>query len=90
MSTQKTRDAVVAYAAPACVARFEREPNAAATWQMLKKTHEWEQSDLVVKDGWVAEPGQKLDSDTANAIADACATKILALKTLDGVKLSSK
>lgn len=90
MSTQKARDAVVAYATPVCMARFERQPNAVSAWQTLKKTDEWNQGDLVVKDGWVAEPGQKLDPDTANAIANTCATKILALKTLGGVKLSLK
>jgi len=90
ITTQKAQDAVVAYATPVCVARFERQPNAASAWQTLKKTDEWNRSDLVVKDGWVAEPGQKLDSDSANAIADTCATKILALKTLGGVKLSLK
>lgn len=90
MSGQKAQDAVVAYAAPVCVARFEQQPNAIAAWQTLKKTDEWDQSDLVVKKGWVAEPGQELDSDTENAIASSCATKILALKTLGGVNLSLK
>ncbi len=90
MSTQKAHDAVVAYATPACVARFERQPNAVAAWETLKKTDEWSRGDLVVKDGWVAEPSQKLDSDTANAVASTCATKILALKTLAGVQLGLK
>ena len=90
MSTQKAQDAVVAYATPVCVARFERQPNAVEAWKTLKKTDEWNQGDLVVKDGWVAEPSQKLDSNTANAVANSCATKILALKTLWGVQLSLK
>ena len=90
MATQKAQDAVVAYATPACLARFEREPNAAIAWRGLQKTDSWSRNDLVVKDGWVGEPSQKLDSDTANAIADSCATQILSLKTLNGVKLSSE
>jgi len=90
LATRKAQDAVVAYATPACVARFERQPNAIAAWKTLKKTDEWQRGDLVVKDGWVAEPSQKLDSDTASAIASTCATKILALKTLEGAKLSLK
>jgi hypothetical protein len=90
MATQQAQDAVVAYATPACVARFERQPNAAAAWQGLQKADSWNRNDLVVKDGWVGEPSQKLDSDIANAIADSCATQILALKTLNGVKLSSE
>jgi len=90
MSTQKAQDAVVAYATPACVARFERQPNAVAAWETLKKTDDWDRGDLVVKDGWVAEPGQKLDSNTANAVANTCATKILAFKTLGGVQLGLK
>ena len=90
MSTQKAQDAVVAYATPACVARFERQPNAVAAWETFKKTDEWSRGDLVVKDGWVAEPSQKLDFNTANAVASTCATKILALKTLAGVQLGLK
>jgi len=90
IATKKAQDAVVAYATPVCVARFEHQPNAVSAWHTLKKTDEWNQSDLVVKDGWVAEPNQKLDPNTASAIGDACATKILALKTLGGVKLSLK
>jgi len=89
MSTQKAQDAVVAYATPACVARFERQPNAVAAWDALKKTEDWSRGDLVVKDGWVAEPSQKIDSDTANAVASTCATQILALKTLGGVQLGA-
>lgn len=90
MATQKAEDAVVAYATPACVARFERQPNAVAAWETLKKTDDWNRGDLVVKDGWVAEPSQKLDSGTANAVANTCATQILSLKTLAGEKLSLK
>jgi len=88
MAARKAQDAVVAYATPACVARFERQPNAAAAWAELKKTDDWNRSGVVVKDGWAAEPSQKLDSDTANAVAGACAEKIVALTTLGGVKLS--
>jgi len=90
LATQKANDAVVAYATPVCVARFEAQPNAVAAWETLKNTDEWNRDDMLVKDGWVGEPGQKLDADTGKTIADACSTKILALKTLDGVQLSSK
>ena len=90
ISTQKAQDALIAYATPACVARFERQPNAVAAWEALKKTDDWSRGELVVKDGWVTGPGQKLNSDTAKAVASACATKILALKTLAGVQLGLK
>lgn len=90
MSTQKAQDAVVAYATPVCVARFEQQPNAVAAWQTLKKADDWNRGDLVVKDGWVAEPGQKLDDNIANAVASNCAEKIMSLKTLAGVQLDTK
>ncbi len=91
MSAQKTQDAVVAYATPACVARFERQPNAVAAWKTLNKTEEWGRSEVIEKGGWIAEPGQKLDStDIAGTIARNCATQLIELKTLGGVKLSTK
>jgi len=90
LSTQKARDAVVAYATPVCVARFEQQPNAVAAWETLKKTEDWSRGDLIVKDGWVAEPSQKLDDDIANAVASNCAEKIMALKSLAGVQLGMK
>ncbi len=89
MATQKANDAVVSYATPVCVDRFEHQPNAVAAWEALKKTDDWSRSDLIAKQGWVGEPGQKLDADTTKTIADACSTKLLALKTLAGVQLSS-
>jgi hypothetical protein len=48
----------------------------------------WNLSDVVRKAGWIKLPGQKLDSDLADAIAAACAPKILALSKINGVKLS--
>jgi len=90
LSDQKVQDALVAYATPACVSRFERQPNAVAAWETLKKTDDYNRGDLVVKDGWVTGQGQKLNSDTAKAVATSCATQILALKTLAGVQLGLK
>ncbi len=88
--TQKAQDAVVAYATPVCVARFEQQPNAVAAWQTLKKTEDWNRGDTIVKDGLVAEPDQKLDDNIANAVASNCAEKIMELKTLAGVQLDTK
>ena len=90
MSAQKAQDAVVAYATPVCVARFEQQPNAVAAWQTLKKTEDWNRGDTIVKDGLVAEPDQKLDDNIANAVASNCAEKIMELKTLAGVQLDTK
>jgi len=90
MSSQKAQDAVVAYATPVCVARFEQQPNAVAAWQTLKKTEDWNRGDTIVKDGLVAEPNQKLDDGIANAVASNCAEKIMALKTIAGVQLDTK
>jgi hypothetical protein len=89
MAQEQAQKAVVAYAAPACVARFERQPNAVAEWKTLKSTDTWSLTDAVRKAGWVGLPGQKLDSDLADAIANSCAPKILALTEINGVKLTA-
>jgi hypothetical protein len=87
MANEQAQKAVVAYAAPACVARFERQPDAVAEWRTLNRTEIWSQRDVVRDAGWVALPGQKLDPDLADAIANSCAPKILALTEIKGVKL---
>ena len=90
MADNQTQSAVVAAASPYCVSRFELQANAVTSWQALKKAADnYSQDDYIKKGGWEELPGQKLDDDTASAISDACATKLLALKQLDGVTLSS-
>jgi len=90
LADNQTQTAVVAAATPYCVSRFEQQPNAVASWQLLKKSaSDYDQSDYVKKGGWATLSGQKPDSDITSAVADACATQLLALKELDGVKLSS-
>ncbi len=90
MAQQSAELAVVAATSPFCVARFEQQANAVAAWQKLKKSADnYNQDDFLVKGGWTAAPDTKAGSDFANAIADNCATKLLALKQLDGTKLSS-
>ncbi len=87
MAAQQTQEAVVAYATPACVARFEKQPNAIDAWKALEKTDEWTRSDAIKKGGWITEPGQKLDSDIQDAIANSCASQLLALTELNGTPL---
>jgi hypothetical protein len=90
MAQQQTQAAVVAAVSPYCLSRFEQQPNAAAVWKKLKASAaNYNQDDFLVKGGWTALPGSKLDTDTARAVADNCATELLALKELGGVKLSS-
>jgi hypothetical protein len=90
LADNQTQAAVVAAASPYCVARFEQQPNAVASWQALKKSAaDYDQSDYIEKGGWAALPNQKPDSDMTAAVADACATQLLALKQLDGVTLTS-
>ncbi len=90
MADNETQSAVIAATAPYCVERFEQQANAVVAWQKLKKSADnYNQDDFLVKGGWTAAPGAKPNSDFANAIADTCATKLLALKQLDGTKLSS-
>ena len=90
LADDQVQTAIVAAATPYCVARFERQPSAVASWQALKKSaDDYDQSDYIVKGGWATMPGQKSDSDITSAIANACATRLLALTELNGTKLSS-
>lgn len=82
--------AVVAYATPACVDRFEAQPGAVAAWKTLKKSEDWSRPDAISKGGWVAMPGQKIDPLMGDAIANACASRLVALKQMDGIILSQK
>jgi len=90
MASDKAQAAVVAVASPFCVARFEQQANAVASWQALKKSAaDYSQDDFIKKGGWEALPGEKIDSDVADAIASACATNLLNLKAINGVKLDT-
>ena len=89
-AAKQAQAAVVAYATPACVDRFESQPNAVAAWTALKKSEDWSRPDAISKAGWVALPGQKIDSEVGDAIANACASKLIALKQINGIVLSQK
>lgn len=90
LAQNQTQAAVVATASPYCVARFERQANAVASWKALEKSAaDYDQNSYLEKGGWVLLPKQNPDDNMTDAVADACATKLLALKRLDGVKLSS-
>jgi hypothetical protein len=90
LADDQTQTAVVAAATPYCIARFEQQPNAVASWQGLKKSQDnYDEGDYVKKGGWATLSGQKLNSDITSAVAEACATQLLTLKELNGVKLSS-
>lgn len=88
MASQKAQAAVVSTLLPYCVARFEQMPDAAAEWGKLKKTDSYDQSDFIEKAGVAGLPGSKLDSDTADALAGACASKLVAMKSLGVTKVS--
>jgi hypothetical protein len=90
LADNKMQAAVVAVASPYCAAHFEQQANAVASWQALKKSaDDYNQDQFIKKGGWVALPGTENDSDLADAVADACATQLLALKQINGVTLSS-
>ncbi|HKT19237.1 MAG TPA: hypothetical protein VJR47_14410 [Stellaceae bacterium] len=90
LADNQIQTAVVAAATPYCVARFEHQANAVASWQALKKSgDDYDEGDYIAKGGWATVPGQTPDSDITSAIANSCATKLLALTELDGTKLSS-
>lgn len=90
LATKKARAAVVAYATPMCVVRFERQANPVAQWKALKKSaNNYNQVSFLKKErNLIADPGQKLGDVTADAIANACSTKLLALKSIGGIKLT--
>src|SRR3989338_7443353 len=90
MAAQKAQEAVVAVATPAFCGRFERQPDAASVWKKLNKTERWDQSGMVEKAGWIAEPGQEFSDDISRAVSESCAEKILALKKFNGAKLGAK
>lgn len=86
----ETQAAVVAAAAPDCVARFEHQANAVSSWKALQKSAaDYDQNTYLEKGGWVVLPKQGPAAGMDDAVADSCATQLLALKQLDGVKLSS-
>ena len=89
LAEQTAQTAVVAYAVPACVARFEEQKNPVDAWKALNKTESWSRSESIQKAGWVAEPNQKLSYDLNSAIGSACTEQIMALKALGGVQLSA-
>ncbi len=90
MAQQQSESAVVAAVSPYCVSRFEQQSNAVAAWKKLNTSADnYNQDEFLVKGNWAALPGSRMDADLANAIADKCASSLLALKELDGVKLSS-
>ncbi|MGH6989169.1 MAG: hypothetical protein ACREFD_09265 [Stellaceae bacterium] len=90
MAQQNAETAVVASVTPYCVQRFEQQTNAAAVWKKLKNSAaNFNQDSFLVKGGWTALPGMKLNSSYADAVADSCSTRLLALKTIGGVKVSS-
>lgn len=90
LADDETQSAVVAVASPDCVARFEQQANAVTSWQALKKSaNDYNQSNYIEKGGWAVVPGRKFGSDLRDAVANDCATRLLALKQLNGVTLSS-
>ena len=82
MASTQSQHAVVRALVPYCVARFEHMPDAAAQWTRLKKTDDFDQGSVLEKAGVVTPPGSKLGSDATDAVASACATRLVAMKQL--------
>ena len=90
LASDKTDTALVAAMEPYCVARFEQQANAVDSWKALKKSAaDYSQTDFIKKGGWVELPKQQLDPEVTGQVADQGAMQLLALKSLDGVQLSS-
>ncbi len=77
MAADAASTAKAQLAAVYCVDRFDKSADAAGQLVSLKKTGTWEQSDFIVKGGWVTPPGSK---EAVDGAADLCAKQLLAAK----------
>ena len=90
LADQQSQNALVAAVAPECVARFEHQTGVLKAWQALKKSSDnYDQASFLEKGGWVAMKGQTIPSSDNDAIANHCANKLLSLKQVGKVKLTS-
>lgn len=64
-------------AAAICVERFEHSSTAAVALASLKKTHSWDRSAILKKDGWATMPGMHAPVSGA---ASLCAHELLTAK----------
>jgi hypothetical protein len=84
MASAQSQNAVVNALVPYCVAKFERLPDAPTQWAKLKKADDFDQGGMLEKAGVVSPPGSKIGGDASDAVANACATRLVALKELGG------
>ncbi|HUY62655.1 MAG TPA: hypothetical protein VMV50_02610 [Candidatus Paceibacterota bacterium] len=94
MAQNQTDNALVAYGAPLCFAQFKALPNAPAEANKVIKNQNDYNSDVSgaqIIEGLhlVPDATKGFNSTDREAIAEACANDVIALKTLDGVKLAS-
>lgn len=90
MAVQQTHNALVAVVAPECIDRFERQPHLLKAWQALKKSSDgYDQASFLEKGGWVSVPGQTIPAADTDDIANQCANKLLSMKQIGDVKLTS-
>ena len=61
---------VVRVLAPICADKFQRDADAAANLEALKKADSWKRDEIIEKAGWTKFPGSEPD----RRVAEACAT----------------
>ncbi|HET9904662.1 MAG TPA: hypothetical protein VFQ27_13290 [Xanthobacteraceae bacterium] len=70
MAQERATAAVVDVLAPACVQRFQQQPDLAAQWAAFKKVNSWERDSFIVKSGFATPIGSKTANEPA---AEKCA-----------------
>jgi hypothetical protein len=78
MALERANAAVVVALTPGCVARFMRQPDAAAKLKELQAVDSWRQSEFVETGGWAATSG---DTPAHSGVANACAEALVKNKT---------
>lgn len=76
MAVDRADEAVLSALTPVCVAQFRAEAEAVREAQLaaLEEADSWNQSDVVVEQGWATLPGAEEPNEE---VAEACAERLL-------------
>ena len=86
MASKRAGEAVVAVLAPACVYRFQQQPDLVAKWADFKKVDSWRRDAYIEKSGFATPVGsQAVNEDTAEKCASMLNT-ILEEQAKQGAK----
>jgi hypothetical protein len=77
MATERANTATITALTPSCVARFMRQPDAAAKLAEFQKIDSWKQRQFVEDGGWATPRG---DKSPHSGLANACAEELVKTK----------